>query len=354
MKKILKTFGLAAVLFSAVTFNLTALDSGLFTGTAGTVRDDVQNIMDPIEWNTVKFDNVFGFTSLNSLYYGNLAAAFHVNGSNLLAIQWNGNLWSTIPSNSFTCLYGWDKNAIMVLYNQKKTMTTSVNGGNYTFDDYVNSFSFGAVYGRTINEKFAFGLLANYSTISGTLQGTNQVLSASVINAAGDLYYTFKNDGKLKAKLVTGYTGTFTNWDIELLGTKTSYDASVNSIRAGVNLEYKPSSNFTYGLVASVPFTFYDGGSYLQFLVKNGFSYAIQPEKFLLNMGLETVLPYILFPETGDTSYGTFGNTFYGGLSFFASDAVRIDLSAEVSLTDGISLDEIWTQNLDISLRMSF
>lgn len=353
MKKILKTFGLAAVLFSAVTFNLTALDSGLFNGTAGTVRDDVQNIMDPIEWNTVKFDNVFGFTRINSNQSGNLAAAFHVNGSDVLAIAWNGNLWADVPNNSFTCFYGWDKNGITVNYSQYKAHNTNNIDPNlgYTFDDDVNIFTFGAGYGRTINEKFAFAILLNDTMLNAKI--TTYDFSFSLFTGAADLFYTFKNDGKLNAKLVTGYAGIFMNAETNYGVTTVSADSSVNTIHAGVNLEYKPSSNFTYGLVADVPLAFMDGATVLAFSVKNGFSYAIQPGKFLLNMGLETTLPSITFPDGSDTTYGTFGNTFYGGLSFFASDAIRIDLSADLGLTNGISLYEIWTQNFNLSLRMS-
>lgn len=348
MKKILKTLTVAAALFSAVTFNLAALESGFSQATAGTVTDDVAGLMDLVGWSDIKFDKVFGFVDINSTASGNLAAAFHVNGSNVLGIAWSGNLWAATPSNSFSMLYGWNTNAVQLNYTQIKNDQYTIDGTTYNFDADVNIFSFGAGYGKTVNDKFAFELAFNYLTIGAKIATYDT--NISLVTAGAMAYYTLQNDAKIKSTLSGGYAGIFFNYENDI----TENDYSVNTINLGYSLEYKPSSSFTYGLKAAMPVSFTDAAVNVNFELDNGFSYIIQPEKFIFNMGLKTTLPSITFPDGADTVFGTFNNEFSAGLSIFATPAARIDLTTIAAITSGISLDEIWNQNFRISVRLSF
>jgi len=352
MKKMLKTLTVAAALFSAVTFNLAALESGFSQAAAGTVTDDVAGLMDLTGWSDIKFDKVFGFVDINSNASGNLAAAFHVNGSNVLGIAWAGNLWAATPSNSLSMLYGWNTNAVQLTYTQIKDDQYEAQGTVYNFDAETNIISFGAGYGKTVNDKFAFELSGNYTTIGTEIGGYDY--DFSVITATGMLYYTLQNDSKINSTLFGGYMGNFLTVSFDFGGTSNSTTTSVNTIDLGYRLEYKPSSNFTYGLKAEVPVSFYENAVGIDFELDNGFSYIIQPEKFIFNMGLKTTLPSIVFPDGADTVYGTFNNEFSAGLSIFATPATRIDLITTADITSGISLDEIWNQNFSLSVRMSF
>lgn len=329
MKKILSC---ALALCMAV--SAFSLESGLFQATASTVRDDASYFMDAMDWQKLDFKKFYGFTSIDSATSGNLAAAFKLKNGDTLMASWEGNLWSTTDSNTFSAMYGKDKYAFGASYGWGSINTKIPAFGNISQDSKI----FSAIFGMNVTDKDAFAV--NY-----TLTSFDGDIYTSSLNVISAYYKRAINDN---SNLTIGYTGTF-------FGDYTT----VNEITPTYHYEYK-NKKFTYGLNASVPFMFYNVTVYgtdtsvviISPVVQNGISVALT-DLLTLNGGIATTIPSIT--KSGDeTTTGSFSNNFLFGLSLNAGENVRIDAVTEVPLAAGLSIDDVKALAFNFTVALKF
>ncbi len=359
MKKSLKMISVVASVFMFATIQLMAETSGLRSGTAYTIEDDVYDLMDVNTWQRLEFDKFFGFTSINSNSSGNFAIATHVQKSNVLGFAWNGNLWNddtsgTSSYNNFTGFYGFNNMAIRATFSEQTSETTGNNNG-FAYDSYKR-FGGNALFGVNPTDKINFNIGAGYYYKDYDGVADNTSASESEFDVYGTFYYIFKNDEKLISKAFVNAEGSFETTSIDYGDTDSDVKVNEFDLTPGFKLQYKPIKTFTYGFYASIPFVFYGGDDHdndteIRFNIRNGFSAAIKPEKILFNAGISTWLPTIYVPEDEDPSCGSFSNSFYAGFAFNITPAFRLDTYAYIAPADGESFDEIWKTNFHLSLR---
>ena len=71
-------------------------------------------------------------------------------------------------------------------------------------------------------------------------------------------------------------------------------------------------------------------------------------------MGMTTTLPSITFIEKQDSVLGSLYNSYDFALGLYLSPAVRIDGSCSISPVDGISLEEIWNSEMNLTVSVNF
>ena len=122
---------------------------------------------------------------------------------------------------------------------------------------------------------------------------------------------------------------------------------------------------FIYGLDATLPsITFISGKNFdgdaipnqsqVSFEVRNGFVATLIPDTLLVSMGMTTTLPSITYIEKQDSVLGSLYNSYDFALGLYLSPAVRIDGSCSISPVDGISLEEIWNSEMNLTVSVNF
>lgn len=360
--------------YDSYTAELTTDTSGLREATAETIEDDVYDLTNVNTWQRLDVENVFGYVGVTSDKESTLAAGTHVTGDDDLAsVSWQGNLWSDADTgigrrNAFTGMYGWKNMALQLFYKAYEApSTTAVTFDFDDFDTYEVALTgyeqscFGVKFGMEVDEQVSLNLSASYAETSGddssgdALKMTNPVIGAEV-------WYVLEKTEKRTVQVGASYTGDFRTADYA--GADWKYN--VQTITPEMKMHWFPVDRFEYGLSAVLPVGFHSfdiAGSKasavkLDMTIRNGFSVAVTPDKFILNLGMETDLPYILFPEDEDTEYGVYANSYYGGFSVYLIPEVRLDACATITSfnkTDSsASAEDIWKQKFVLSLRTSF
>ena len=355
MKTTKKILAVALIAFTAIA-TLTAETSGLRIGTAYTIQDDVYDLNNVITWNRLDFNKFIGFTNISSSSEGNLAGAFHIQKDNILGLAWNGNLWNdnnnTTQHNSFTAFYGFNKNKAL-----KFTFTEyTQNFETGIYKDY-GSYYFNLDFGMTVSEKIAFSANANLNFMKRNGFVDTDLYKSTTFGLGGTFYYTIAKDEKLDSRFYFSGTMDFTATTNENAFGPIKTNTSQFSFTPGVYVQYKITPKFTYGFNGWTRLTFAGGDTAkdvnLYFNLQNGFTAKVT-DIVTFNMGIYTTLPSFKFPENGKTEKGNFSNSFYAGFAFNLTDAVRIDASAFISPEDGMSFDEVWKQNFNLSVRVKF
>lgn len=355
MKTIKKILGLALVAFSTISL-LTAETSGLRIGSAYTIQDDVYDLNNLITWNRLDFDKFIGFTNISSSSEGNLAGAFHVQKNNVLGLAWNGNLWNdnnnSTQHNSFTAFYGFNNNKALKFTFTEYTRDYTTG----TYKDY-GDYYFNLGYGMTVSEKIAFSAYANFELVKQNGFVDTNLRKETAFGLGGTFYYTLAKDAKVNSRFYFAADMNFKGNTTQTGNITVTTDTSSFKFTPGVDLQYKITPKFTYGFNGQTSISFAGGDAAknvnLYFYLQNGFTAKVT-DIVLFNMGIYTSLPSITFPENGETTTGNFYNSFYAGFSFNLTDAVRIDASAYITPADGLSFDEVWKQNFNLSVRVKF
>ena len=341
----------AAICFNAL--NAMALESAAYEGTAHTVEDNTYAMMNVLDWNKLEFDKTLVFSNMNSTSSGNLAGVFHINKQNVLGLSWEGNLWSETSYNSLTGFYGWDKYAFTL--NFTEYMSPAWYMDSDICSDYKN-LGGKAEFGYLINQMFAAKLGLGFSNVTGRINTSD--INYSNFTVGAELVYNMKDEENFKFKLLLGYDGDFAARKATVGNTQTETKYSKNVITNGAKLLYK-SGNFSYGLNASIPISFVSGDGIskdvtFDFNLSNGFSVTLQPDKLLFNTGAEIMFPSIYLHENADSETGIFYTTFYAGFSFILNNYIKVDLCTGLNPNNGITFDDLWHQNFNISLSARF
>ncbi len=357
MRKNTKLFAAALVALTAIS-TLSAETSGLRIGSGHTIQDDVYDLNNVITWNRLKFNNFMGFTSIDSGSHGNLAGAVHIQKNNVLGLAWNGNLWNNdtngnVQDNEFTAFYGFDFNKALKLSFYEKTIRD--NGTNYEeFLGDQDIYDVKLTFGMSPSDKVAFSVNGNFNYEDrSAIDDSTKITKFGI---GGSFFYTIKKDSKIDSKFYLNGNMEFAGTKTETAGVTAEANTSDFNLIPGVEVQYKLSPKFTYGFDGYVGIGF-NGGDQpkdvnLDFQLNNGFSANIT-DALLCNMGINTSLPSITFPENGDAQKGSFQNTFYAGFSFDFSEAIRIDASASITPQNGMSFQELWQQIFNLSIRVN-
>lgn len=344
LKKLLISFTILILSTSAF-----AISSGLNIGSAGTYRDDSHFYMNHLYWDKLEFNKFYGFTSIDSVNYLNFAAAQKINGDNVLAYAYNGNLWAEDSSNDISLFYGFNK------------MSIALDLGFYedfSGDDPSIIFAPGVAFGYNITDKFGitascnFGFLNYEEEIVGYTIKTS--LTKTILSARA--YYNFKDTEKLFTNIFFGYDGDFSKIKTTLDDQDPEISKESNSeIYLGSELEFKPTNAITYSMNCNLPIIrFEDTSTFFSFYINNGITIELKADKIFTSFGIETELPYIQFIEDGDTSRGYLENTFYFGIAVYLSPQIRLDGACVIYPESGISMSDIFQQQLNISISAKF
>ena len=352
MKKTTKVLFLTAA-FCLSVLNAYALNSAAYESSAHTIEDDAYAMMNVLDWKNLEFKNACAFSNLNSTSSGNIASVFHINGENVLGLSWEGNLWSETSYNSLTGFYGWDKFAVTL--NLTEYMSPSWYMDSTICEDYKN-IGGKSEFGYLINNMFDLKLALGVANTSGTINTADINYTDFLIGST--LYYKMKDDSAFKVKFFLDYEGAFASREATVGNNQTKTSYSQNVIKCGTKLLYK-TDMFSYGLYGAIPITIISGDDIstdvnLDFILSNGFSVILNPDKLLFNAGAEISFPSITFHENEDTEKGIFFTTFYAGFSFILNKMIKLDISTGLNPNNGISFDDIWNQNFNISLSAKF
>lgn len=339
------------VLFLALSVSLSihALNSTSYGSTAATVQDDASFLMNVIDWDNLKFEKFYAFSMLNSTSSGNVAGAFHLTGSDVLAFAWEGNLWSETSYNSLTGFYGWDKFALALNYTGYTSPSWYIDSN--VCNDYKN-MGFNAEFGCSINEMFDAALKLGFAKTTG--QMTSYEIDDSDFGLGVLLAYNLKNEDDFKIRMILDYQGNFESRKAKSGSVRNEAKYRQNDITIGARLLYK-SDAFTYGLYGAVPISIISGDDVstdlkMEFELSNGFSIVLQPEKLLFNTGIQLTFPSLTFRKNTDVENGIFNTTFYAGFSFILNNMIQLDVGTGINPNNGVSFDDLWNQNFNISL----
>lgn len=363
----MKKFALMLLMVATIVSFGFAQVSGLTLGTAETVRDTVSYAMDVLDWNKAEYGNFFGFTSIDSATSLNFLGGQHYKGGNL-AYSYTGNLWKEGEDN-YSVFYGKKNMGFLFSLDADKADTGRIDGTQVEdYGVFSPSFTFGMNATDKISFKAGFGLNTTAGEVETTLMGNEYLskvsLTLPIIQLDG--YYTFKSTNKLFIRAGLSYVGLFLNSKTKSyvngeLDETVKSSQTVNSLGLVGLLEYKPTDRFTYGLKAVFPDIMFTGGkdtngdaldssTTIEFVLCNGFVAEVSPDRFLLSFGMITELPSFIFVEDQDTEYGIIYNSYYLGMGFYLTPQIRIDGTASISPTSGISMETIWTQKLKLSV----
>lgn len=352
--KNLKRLAIACLIFAFGT-SAFAINSGLRLGSASTLMDDSYYYMNLVDWEKLSFDKFYGFTAINSPNSINLSAAQKTKDGNLLAYSYNGNLWTKNGYNDFSAFYGFGKMALKFDLGLDETTENATEP--YTI--WIPAISFG----MDVSDKFAFSTGLGLSSLKIDEEDAIYSITSTNVSLFANGYYNIKNTDKLFAQAIFGYSGSFDKavmeFDMEGMDSQESKTNS-NSFFLGAELQYKPTSAFTYAMKATFPrfttFTRADETSYttMSFFVNNGFMVELKPNKFFASFGISTTLPSFTFEEDVDTVKGTLSNTYYMGMAINLAPQIRLDGRCTITPTEGISMEKIFQQNLYLSLTAKF
>ena len=334
-----------------------AINSGLRLGSAATLMDDSYYYMNLVDWEKLSFDKFYGFTAINSTNSINLFAAQKVKDGNLLAYSYDGNLWTENGYNDFSVFYGFGKMALKFDLGLDETTTNATEP--YTI--WAPAVSFG----MDVSDKFAFSTGLGLSSSKIDEEDANYSIASTNVNLFANGYYNIKNTDKLFAQAIFGYSGNFDKavmeYDIEGIDVEPQEaKTNSNSFFFGAEMQYKPTSVFTYAMKFTFPrFTTYtraDETTYstLAFSVNNGFMVELKPNKFFTSFGIATTLPSFTFEKDVDTVKGTLTNTYYLGMAVNLAPQIRLDGRCTITPTEGISMEKIFQQALYLSLTAKF
>ncbi len=336
---------------------------------AYTIEDDAYNFMNVMDWQKLDFNKFYGYTSIDSRTEGNLGAAFHVGGSNVLGITWRGNTWDGNPHNDFNVMYGWNNMAIrggIIQYSEDSKTINGVTVDSYQI--YVPNFEFG----MNVTDKLAFeaGFGIGFGSVYAEATGIEMKISQTIPALNAMVSYNILDKGNMSGTLGLGYEGSYgtttTEATVTILGTSTTTKETVNTNQTKFTPFYKMnvafSDTFTYGLSAAIPFTFSGtsysvdsdtisetSANYVDFKICNGFRAALAKDKVNVYGGIETDLPRADFSDSSNN--GTFRNTFYGGFDVNLSQEVKAELGGQFTPYNGISMDEIWKQTMYVTIQ---
>lgn len=359
--KNLKKIMIACLIF-AFGSSAFAINSGLRSGSAFTLMDDSYYYMNLVDWEKLSFNKFYGFTAINSTNSINLFAAQKVKDGNLLAYSYDGNLWTENGYNDFSVFYGFGKMALKFDLGLDETTKENVKEP-YTI--WIPAISFG----MDVSDKFAFsaglGLASSKIETEQAFLGETYTITDKYSNVSlfANGYYNIKNTDKLFAQAIFGYSGNFEKEVVEsdLENSKPQESkTNSNSFFLSAELQYKPTSAFTYAMKATFPrfttFTRADETSYttMSFFVNNGFMVELKPNKFFTSFGIATTLPSFTFEKDVDTVKGALTNTYYLGMAVNLAPQIRLDGRCTITPTTGISMEKIFQQALYLSLTAKF
>lgn len=361
-----KVISILLTVFTLSTFAF-SIESGLYKGSSNTVSDDSASYMDVLGWQNLYFENLYAFTSIDSTKSVNIAAANNFLDG-VLAYSYSGNLWGEDVVDEYALFYGFDK--FGVLYNLE---TNSVDNGQIQ-QIGVNNYSYlspSLKIGMNINEAFAFTAGFKLAHEGGKI--TNDAMKYTIyqnipeVQLAG--YYTFMNTSKVSASANISYDGRFgstkASTTVGDTTTTTKSTENQNTLALEVSAEVRLADRFIYGLDATLPsITFISGKNFdgdaipnqsqVSFEVRNGFVATLIPDTLLVSMGMTTTLPSITYIEKQDNVLGSLYNSYDFALGLYLSPAVRIDGSCSISPVDGISLEEIWNSEMNLTVSVNF
>ncbi len=222
-------------------------------------------------------------------------------------------------------------------------------------------------FGMDVSDKFAFttglGLASSKIETEQTFLGETYTITDKYSNVSlfANGYYNIKNTDKLFAQAIFGYSGNFDKTVVDIEGADpTEAKTNSNSFFFGAEMQYKPTSVFTYAMKFTFPrFTTYtraDETTYstLAFSVNNGFMVELKPNKFFTSFGIATTLPSFTFEKDVDTVKGALTNTYYLGMAVNLAPQIRLDGRCTITPTKGISMETIFQQALSLSLTAKF
>ena len=339
------------VLFFALSIciSIHAMNSTSYESTAGTIQDDASFLMNVIDWDNLKFEKFYAFSMLNSTSSGNIAGAFHLKDSDLLAFAWEGNLWSETSYNSLTGFYGWDKFAFALNYTGYTSPSWYIDSS--VCNDYKN-MGVNGEFGYSINKMFDAALRLGFAKTSGQI--ATYEIDNSDFGLGALLAFNLKNEDDFRIRMILDYQGNFENR--KAVSSSISNEAKYwqNNVTIGTRLLYK-SDAFSYGLYGAVPISILSGDDIstdlkMEFELSNGFSVALQPEKLFFNTGIQLIFPSLTFRKDTGVEKGIFNTTFNAGFSFILNNMIQLDVGTGINPNNGISFDDIWNQNFKISL----
>lgn len=317
--------------------------SGFYKATSKTIPDEYCYLTDLLSWKKIDFNDFYVYTGFDRDTYsqGNAAAAFHVL-ENTLSVKWEGNLWTSNPTNIINILFGTNNMAFSANFNQQNK------------DEY----SFGVGYGMTFLEKFgAYGTFdigfAKNEVFQNNILGIQQeTLPKFMIG----FKYTLNDSDTISDSLKVTFEGSYKlikitekNTGRELIKPQTTIHYILTP---EYSFNYKISNTLIYGLKTEIPIEFESESSTINFIISNGFSAKLIPNILSIQGGLETTLPHITYSKDGSAN-GTLTNKLYSGCSLQLSPEAKLDFCSELNIGTGISMQDIWQNKwaLNISIK---
>lgn len=356
-----------AALLSTSAFAADGMSDKLYEASASAVENDSFYLMNILDWAKLSYEKGYGLVSLDSENYGNLAGATNLKNGAAIHGAWEGNLWEENAVNFFGGLYAWENKAVKGTFG-KIDYTVPATPGN-TQVKYVDG-----AFGMTYNSNWAFDAGAGYFWAD-----VNDA-DVSIINLNAEAVYTFgegsssakatRGKGKGKAETAKPATG-FESTKAGLVLDVNMFDLDVISgnqitMTPYFKIQKQISEKLKYGFYFDTPVTVWTGdfddvNTTMAFNMRNGIVAQVKPT-FDFAGGIQTTFPTIV----KDGKNGDFQNAFYMGCGIAVSPEVKIALCASIKPTEddfeetdpsarndnGVSLKEVWEQELSISVTI--
>lgn len=338
---------LFAILFAVIlSTSVYAQRSNAFSdATYNTIADDSYYLFNLIDWNKLEFDKAFIGASTIYNNFLQLYSAFHI-GQNTLMVGLEGNLWADNALNRSYFLFGHKNFSVYANYEQLKNGKWEIFETEYYGKMYCPTIGFG----YNIDEKNAISTTVNYNYINGTDIDVHFTRVNATYKKNLVLSKTKNSSFQLK------YDTSYLNGNNNVTNEKTNY--FIHCITPTYKLETKLNEKLDFGFLVYVPFGYIKKTSKTclfidPITINNGFSYQFT-QNLLGNIGISIKTPSINFPKEGDVYTGIFYSRYSLGLTFMPSSNIKIDGSCYFTPSAGLSLNDIQSYELALSVSAKF
>lgn len=314
--------------------------SGIYMGSALTVKDNQAYFMDLLHFNQIDFNKAYVFTGIqsDSSTISNISFATKVFDYSV-QFQWIGNAWEKDNSNDFNVLVGNKKMALLAGYGHKPASSEKVTEFHGTLGFGANITDWLGVYGKLL-----------YGAGKNEENGATAKISDTVFSLGAEVrpHLIKYIDDEFTFVIMGNYFSTTVIVDGKL--SKNQYNPYV-IISPAYKINYKINENLTWGSQIHIPFVFSGKNTVYSYML-NGIKAEVVPEIFDVSLGIITAFPFKVLNEKD--SYGDLYNYFTFGASLKIAKAAKVDLYGSLDPTNGFSLENMWQKKWSLSFSCNF
>lgn len=313
--------------------------SGLYMGSALTIKDNQAKYMDLLHFNELNIDKAYIFTNVqsNSDRTGNISFATKI-FDHSVQIRWTGTSWEKDNTNDINILIGYNKISVLLGYGHKPADSEKITEFHGTIGVGANFTSRLGAYGKIL-----------YGAGKGNNNGVKTKITDTLMAFGIEFRPPFFDqlDDELSLTVIGNYFSTTRSFNGK--ETTNQYNPYL-IITPSYKFNYNINENLSWGSQFHMPYILNGKTTYYVYAL-NGLKAIIVPNILDISLGLITQFPYKVIAED---EYGNFTNYFTFGASLQIAKAVKLDITGTLEPNNGLSIENLLQKKWNITFACNF